>query len=113
MSTLAFHPVQSRWGSWLEAAFYYALNLPETCRIVESIDDDDGVIVKKAKESLQSAGLINESLTAISRLYGHLKRFWKKSEYSSYTVEETIENIGKIDFLTDPREIKEYIDTRF
>ena len=78
LSMLAFHPAQWRWGSWLESAFYYAQNLPEICRIVKLIDDD-GIIVKKAKESLQSAGL-NESLTAINRSYGQLKSFWKKSE---------------------------------
>ena len=104
-------PIVTRWGSWLEAAFYYAQNLPEIRRIVDSIDDD-GVIVIKAKESLQSAGL-NESLMAISRTYEQLKTLMKKSESSSYTVEEAVNDVSKVDFSTDPCGIKEYIVSRF
>ena len=44
--------VPTRWGSWLNAALYYAKNLPEMKAIVESFVSS-GVLVTQAKDSLQ------------------------------------------------------------
>ena len=43
-------PVDTRWGSWLNAASYYAKYLPEVKAIVESFE---------VKVSLQTTGLAN------------------------------------------------------
>ena len=49
-------PVLTRWRSWLNAALYYAQNLPEVKAIVESFEGS-GVLITQAKVSLQTTGL--------------------------------------------------------
>ena len=45
-------PVLTRWGSWLNAALYYAKNLPEVKAIVESFVSSE-ILVTQAKVSLR------------------------------------------------------------
>ena len=49
-------PIPTRWGSWLNAALYYAKNLPEVKAIVKSFVGS-GILVTQAKVSLQKSGL--------------------------------------------------------
>ena len=49
-------PVVTRWGSWLSAASYYAENLVNVRNIFEIINEN-GELVKRAKEALNSHGL--------------------------------------------------------
>ena len=48
-------PVPTRWGSCLNAAMYYAKNLPEVKAIVDSFVGS-GILVTQAKVSLQNSG---------------------------------------------------------
>ena len=61
LSTTGFppQPVLTRWGSWLNAALYYAKNLPEVKAIVERFEGS-GVLVTQAKVSLQTTGLASQ-----------------------------------------------------
>ena len=54
-------PVATRWGSWLNAASYYAKNLPEVKAIVESFKGS-GILGTQAKVSLQPTGLASQFL---------------------------------------------------
>ena len=49
-------PVPTRWESWLNAALYYAKNLPEVKAIVESFVGS-GILVTQAKVSLKKSSL--------------------------------------------------------
>ena len=62
-STIGHPPqlVSTRWGSWLNAALYYAKNLPEMKTIVESFVGS-GILVTQAKVSLQKSGLAGQLL---------------------------------------------------
>ena len=51
-------PVPSRWGSWINAALYYAKNLPKVKAIVKS----SGILVTQAKVSLQKSGSAGQLL---------------------------------------------------
>ena len=46
-----------RWGSWLEAASYYAEYFHEVKKIIENVDDE-GILVRKAKEAVKSENII-------------------------------------------------------
>ena len=48
-------PVPTRWGSWLNAALYYAKNLSEVKAIVESFVSSE-ILVTQAEVSLQKSG---------------------------------------------------------
>ena len=54
-------PVPTRWGSWLNAASYYAKNLPEVKAIVDSFVGF-GILVTQAKVNLQKSGLAGQLL---------------------------------------------------
>ena len=54
-------PVPTRWGSWLNAALYYAKKLSEVKAIVESFLGS-GILVTQAKVSLQKSGLVGQLL---------------------------------------------------
>ena len=54
-------PIPTKWGSWLNAALYYAKNLPEMKAIVESFVGS-GILVTQAKVSLQKSGLAGQLL---------------------------------------------------
>ena len=54
-------PVPTTWGSWLNAALYYAKNLPEVKVIVESFVGSR-ILVTQAKVSLQKSGLAGQLL---------------------------------------------------
>ncbi len=44
-------PIITRWGCWLNAALYYARNLPEVKSIAESFEGS-GVLITQAKNRL-------------------------------------------------------------
>ena len=62
-STIGYppQPIPTRWGSWLNAALYYAKNLSEVKAIVESFVGS-GILVTQAKVSLQKSGLVGQLL---------------------------------------------------
>jgi hypothetical protein len=47
-------PIVTRWGTWLNAAIYYAENLSFIERVVESLDKEDSVAIAEAQEVLAS-----------------------------------------------------------
>jgi len=49
-------PVVTRWGSWLNAAKYYAENFPQVCDIVNAFEGT-GQLVLNAKETVAMANL--------------------------------------------------------
>ena len=79
-------PVVTRWGTWLEAAEYYADNLTEVTKIVNSFDGD-GIIVNRAKDAVNDVS-IAASLMKIKRDYVELPKIIKKMESSKYTIRE-------------------------
>ena len=57
-------PVPTRWVNWLNAALYYAKNLPEVKAIVKSFVGS-GILVTQANSSnssLQKSGLVGQLL---------------------------------------------------
>ena len=71
-------PVPARWGSWLNAALYYAKNLPEEKAIVESFVSSR-VLVTQAKVSLQKRALAGQ-LLKIKNQYESQVKLVKKME---------------------------------
>ena len=69
-------PVVTRWGSWINAALYYAKNLPEVKEIVNSWSGD-GVLVRQVQISINKEVVIGQ-LTEISSNYADLPKQLKK-----------------------------------
>lgn len=103
-------PIVTRWGSWLEAAKYYAAFLPQVRMIVNSIDDD-GILCRRAKESANLESL-DTSLREIVECYACLSDLIKSTESSSYSIECAHKDCKRLNFGTDPCYIKGYLDKR-
>ena len=52
-------PVVQRWGSWLETVIYYAEYFHEVKEIIEILDEE-GILVRKAKEAVKSENVIQQ-----------------------------------------------------
>ena len=76
----------TRWSTWLKAADYYADNLIEVKKIVNQFEDD-GILVKRAKEALNDAG-IAAILLKIKRDCSQLLKIIQKIESPKFTVAE-------------------------
>lgn len=53
-------PIITRWGTWLDAALYYAKNFDVVSQVVNGFDEDDSSCIKKAQDVLQNASLKND-----------------------------------------------------
>ena len=79
-------PVSTRCGSWLNAALYYAKNLPEVKATVESFVDSE-ILVTQAKVSLPKSNLAGQ-LLKIKDQYECLVKLIEKVKSAKYTIQE-------------------------
>ena len=109
ISAVGYPPqtVPTRWGSWLNAALYYAKNLPEVKAIVESFVGS-GIFVTQAKISLQKSGVAGQ-LLKIKDQYECLVKLIKKMESAKHTIKEAVQAIQELDFGEDTCNIIQYI----
>jgi hypothetical protein len=103
-------PIVTRWASWLDAARYYAEKLPQVVTIVESFDDS-GIIVERAKASVQHPELAQQ-LLEIQLQYAGLANLVTKMESSEYTVTQAYQDVKALNFGDDKCKIGEYIAKR-
>ena len=104
------HPIVTRWGSWLNAAKYYAENFPKVCDIVNAFEGT-GHLVVKAKEAVAAETLPN-SLKEIYQCYMKLVEEIKRAESVKYTVSQAYEKRYKLDFGSDPVGVQLYLNHR-
>lgn len=102
--------IVTRWSSWLKAAIYYATHLPSIKGIVNSIDNE-GILVKRAKEALRNEFLISDLMEIVEN-YSNLINILDKFEESYYNIETGYCTLLNMNFGRDPIELKLYIDKR-
>ena len=102
-------PVPTRWGSWLNAALYYAKYLPKVKAIVESFVGS-GILVTQANISFQKCGLAGQ-LHKIKDQYGCLVKLIEKMESAKYTI-KAVQAIQELGFGEDTCNINQYIKKR-
>ena len=103
-------PVPTKWRSWLNAAQYYAKNLPEVKAIAESFVGS-GILVTQAKVSLQKSGLTGQQLK-IKHQYECLVKLRETTESAKYTIKEAVQAIQELDFDEDTCNINQNIKKR-
>lgn len=103
-------PVVTRWGSWLQAALYYAKHLPEVKTIVEHFEGS-GILVTQAKVSLQTPDLAVQ-LLKIKQQYESLVSHIEALESAKYSIKEAVQAIQELNFEEDSCGIKPYITKR-
>jgi hypothetical protein len=103
-------PVLTRWATWLDAAMYYANNLPRVREIVGSFQGT-GMLVRRAKEAVEAPSLC-ASLVAIKQYYGILGQIVRKSESTSYSIANAYQDLTTLSFGADPCGVTAYINRR-
>lgn len=55
-------PIVTRWGTWLEAAGFYAEYYDQFCQVINELDEDAAISIAKVKELISKNSLKNELL---------------------------------------------------
>lgn len=103
-------PVVTRWASWLNAALFYADNMPKVREIVRGFEGN-GLLVTRAKEIVEDETLC-ASLVEIRRCYSNLATLVLKMEASSYTIKDASRDLTTLSFDTDPCNVGPYMAKR-
>lgn len=103
-------PVLTRWGTWLNAAFYYADNFLEVHKIINNFQGG-GVLVARAKQAVNS-GSVAESLTKIKRDYKELPKLILKLESVKCTIFEAHADLHNLHLGQDSAGIAKYLTKR-
>ena len=98
-------PVLTRWRNWLNAALYYAKNLPEVKAMVESVVGS-GILVTQV--SWQKSGLAGQLLKIKNQYECPVKLVEKKMAIAKYTIKEAVQAIQELDFGENTCNIKQY-----
>ena len=103
-------PVVTRWGSWLQAAFFHGKRLPVIREIVGDFKGE-GVLVRRAKEAVLDEGHAT-SLIQIERCYKGLAELALELDPSDCTIERAFKKINSLDIGRDPCPIENYLEKR-
>ncbi|KAF7685559.1 hypothetical protein CDIK_3692 [Cucumispora dikerogammari] len=102
--------VVTRWGTWLEAAFYYAKHFVEIKHIVNKITGP-GILLENAKESVNSK-TVHSSLTKIFECYKSVLNNIDLITSSDLSIAKASKAIQELEFGCDPVNISDYIKKR-
>ena len=103
-------PILTRWGTWLEASFFYAENFQIVKQIVSSFEDG-GKLVERVKEAIADQDVFSE-LRQIFGNYREIAVLIKEITNSSNIKTEITNSIQNLCFNDDPYQIKQYIQKR-
>lgn len=90
-------PIITRWGTWINAALYYAENFDKIKSVIDTLDESDATSISVAK-SLLNDSHIREDLSFIST---HLKFLPPLIESLEAENESLVLSISKIDAAND------------
>ena len=103
-------PVVTCWTTWLQAAVYYADNLPIVKNIVNNFSGN-GLLVSRAKEAVSDPGLAGH-LLAIKRDYKRLIPCVEIFESPTYNIITAYQDFTSMDLAQDSCNIKQYVTKR-
>ena len=92
--------------NWLNAALFYAKNLPEVKAIVESFVNSE-ILVTQAKVSLQKSSLACQ-LLKFKDQYECLVKLIEKMKSAKYTIKKAVLVIQELDYGEDTCNINQY-----
>lgn len=83
-------PVVTRWGTWINAAIYYAENFEAIKEIVDTFDADDAACIEAAQNDFKTTG-IQEQLAHIASNFACLADAIKKLEAKGSSIVEAMD----------------------
>ena len=110
--TLGLPPkvVITRWGYWLKTAIWYSENFLECKRIVNEYTPD-GIIVRKAKESINNPEVFREvtEIRANYKVINDLIDMWTTNRP---LINDSVRTLRSLEFPNDMARVKDYIGKR-
>ena len=103
-------PITTRWASSLQAAFYYATNLPSVRDIVDRFEGS-GLLVERAEVSINAQSL-PQDLLKIKTEYMSLASLVLQMEDTKCTIRAAYNDLTKLGFGDDSCAIAGYIRKR-
>jgi hypothetical protein len=92
-------PVITRWGTWIEAAMYYAANFNAVKSFVcDKLLANDAVSIREAQNLFAKIN-VHDDLLCITRNFAVLPRAIKKLEESGLTLQQSIEIYSEVESL--------------
>lgn len=97
-------PVITRWGTWIEAALYYANYFNEICQFLNALNPDDACSIVEGQQVIRQASLKND-LTFVKRYFARIPAAITKLETKGLPLSEAIEifHSVKTDLKAIPR----------
>ena len=103
-------PINTRWGTWLEAVKYYALNFQSIKSIINEMSGE-GILVTKCKEAIEHLSLHSDIIT-ILRCYSGFTTVIGQFKGNYIRIKYAIELIEDLDLREAPLNPKTYIQKR-
>lgn len=99
-------PVITRWGTWLNASIYYCEHFESIKEVVNALDSEDAISIKKVQTVIKSSSL-HRNLIYIKAHFGTLPESITKLETRGQTLSESLRILGDIRVLINkaPNEI--------
>ncbi len=88
-------PVITRWGTWLEAAFFYSSNYSRIKEVVDDLDESEAESIRKAKEAFATDSLPGD-LIYITTHFKHLVTTIKLLETIGTPLHESMRLVSSI-----------------
>ncbi|XP_060835176.1 uncharacterized protein LOC132918100 [Rhopalosiphum padi] len=99
-------PVITRWGTWLNASIYYCEHFESIKEVVNALDSEDAISIKKVQTVIKSSSL-HRNLIYIKAHFGTLPESITKLETRGQTLSESLRVLEDIRVLINeaPNEI--------
>lgn len=88
-------PVITRWGTWMEAAIYYAEHFDEINSFLSTLDSNDARCILKAEKAIDSLNLKND-LAFIKTNFSCIPFAIKKLEAQGVLLSDAIETFKSV-----------------
>lgn len=83
-------PVITRWGTWLNAAFYYSTYFEDIKNVVTKLNSKDAISIKETKKAISNANLKNE-LDFIKTAYEIIPETITKLECTNISLNDSLQ----------------------
>lgn len=93
-------PIVTRWGTWLDAAHYYAKHLPEITPVIMSLDSTEAQSILESKKLLDEESLPFD-LSFIANSFSILTKNIAKLETKGLSLSKSIELIREVEMTLE------------
>lgn len=88
-------PILTRWGTWLDAATYYADNFQQIFDILQQLNEEDAIAISQAKTAMSTRG-VQENLVYIKSNFSRLSETITKLETKDVPLVSSVQHVVEL-----------------